>query len=156
MWVSKRGFTSRRAAADARRRLTEQVKRRGVVHTTETFGAYWERWLVRRRPYLEQGTWSSAEDRAAGRPRAAARPCASPPSTAGFVARSPESAPPIEQPQTSQRSGGAVYTFPQKQATVQLIMASGHSWGVAAVKRSAELIFWWMRRSDGLICEVRG
>jgi integrase len=56
--TSKRGFTSRRAAADARRRLTEQVERREVVHTTETFGAYWERWLVRRRPYLEHGTWA--------------------------------------------------------------------------------------------------
>ena len=30
-------------------------------HTKETFGGYWERWLVRRRPYLEPGTWSGYE-----------------------------------------------------------------------------------------------
>jgi hypothetical protein len=38
--TSKRGFTSQSAAADARRRLIEQVERREVVHTTETFGRY--------------------------------------------------------------------------------------------------------------------
>ena len=59
--TSKRGFTSQRAAADARRRLVEQVERREVVHTTESFGEYWERWLGRRRPYLEEGTWSGYE-----------------------------------------------------------------------------------------------
>jgi integrase len=59
--TSKRGFTSQRAAADARRRLVEQVERRELVHTTETFAHYWERWLARRRPYLEQGTWSGYE-----------------------------------------------------------------------------------------------
>ena len=51
----------------------------------------------------------------------------SPASRRGLVVGWPESAPPIEHPQTSQRSGGAVYTFPQKQATIELIMASGHS-----------------------------
>jgi len=59
--TSKRGFTSQRAAADARRRLVEQVERREVVHTTETFGRHWERWLTRRRPYLEDGTWAGYE-----------------------------------------------------------------------------------------------
>ena len=59
--TSKRGFTSQRAATDARRRLVEQVERREVVHTTETFGRYWERWIARRRPYLEDGTWSGYE-----------------------------------------------------------------------------------------------
>ncbi|HTU95116.1 MAG TPA: hypothetical protein VMF14_04695, partial [Solirubrobacteraceae bacterium] len=59
--TSKRGFTSQRAAADARRRLVEQVERREVVHTTETFDTYWHRWLGRRRPYLEQGTWADYE-----------------------------------------------------------------------------------------------
>ncbi len=39
-------FTSQRAATDARRRLVEQVERREVVHTTETFGRYSERWLI--------------------------------------------------------------------------------------------------------------
>ena len=59
--TSKRGFTSQRAAAEARRRLVEQVERREVVHTTETFGRYWERWLARRRPYLGEGTWTGYE-----------------------------------------------------------------------------------------------
>jgi integrase len=59
--TSKRGFASQRAAADARRRLVEQVERREVVHTTETFGRYGERWLARRRPYLEDGTWAGYE-----------------------------------------------------------------------------------------------
>jgi hypothetical protein len=39
----------------------------------------------------------------------------------------PEVAASIEQPQTSQPFGGAVYTFPQKQATVQLIVGSDRS-----------------------------
>jgi hypothetical protein len=38
-----------------------------VRHTKETFGAYWQRWLARRRPYLEAGTWSGYET--AGRKR---------------------------------------------------------------------------------------
>lgn len=59
--TSKRGFTSQRAAADARRRLVEQVERREVLHTTETFGRYWDRWLTRRRHYLEDGTWAGYE-----------------------------------------------------------------------------------------------
>jgi integrase len=59
--TSKRGFVSERAARDARRRLVEQVERREVVHTKETFGQYWERWLARRRPYLEDGTWTGYE-----------------------------------------------------------------------------------------------
>lgn len=59
--TSKRGFTSERAARDARRRLVEQVERGEVRHTKETFGDYWARWLARRRPYLEPGTWTSYE-----------------------------------------------------------------------------------------------
>jgi integrase len=58
---SKRGFASERAARDARRRLVEQVERGEVRHTKETFGGYWERWLVRRKPYLEPGTWTDYE-----------------------------------------------------------------------------------------------
>ncbi len=30
-------------------------------HTKETFGDYWRRWLERRRPYLEAGTWAGYE-----------------------------------------------------------------------------------------------
>ncbi len=59
--TTKRGFPSERAARDARRRLIEQVERGEVRHTKETFGAYWERWLTRRRPYLEPGTWTGYE-----------------------------------------------------------------------------------------------
>lgn len=65
--TTKRGFASERAARDARRRLIEQVERGEVRHTKETFGGYWERWLTRRRPYLEAGTWSGYE--IAGRKR---------------------------------------------------------------------------------------
>ena len=56
--TSKRGFTGERAARDGRRRLVEQVERGEVRHTKETFGAYWDRWLAQRRPYLEAGTWT--------------------------------------------------------------------------------------------------
>jgi integrase len=65
--TTKRGFASERAARDARRRLIEQVERGEVRHTKETFSGYWGRWLDRRRPYLEPGTWSGYE--IAGRKR---------------------------------------------------------------------------------------
>jgi integrase len=60
-FTSRRGFPSRRAALDARRRMTEQVERGEVRHTKETFADYWTRWLDRRRPYLEPGTWGGYE-----------------------------------------------------------------------------------------------
>jgi integrase len=56
--TTKRGFTSERAARDARRRLIEQVERGEVRHTKETFAGYWDRWLAQRKPYLEPGTWT--------------------------------------------------------------------------------------------------
>lgn len=59
--TSKRGFSSETAARDARRRVVEQVARREVVHSRETFGDFWSRWLERRKPYLERGTWSAYE-----------------------------------------------------------------------------------------------
>jgi len=59
--TTRRGFISERTARDARRRLVEQVERGEVRHTKETFGAYWERWLARRKPYLEAGTWAGYE-----------------------------------------------------------------------------------------------
>jgi integrase len=59
--TSKRGFSSKTAAAAARRRAVEQVARREVVHTRETFGQHWARWLERRKPYLESGTWGAYE-----------------------------------------------------------------------------------------------
>ena len=37
------------------------MERREVIHTKETFGAFWTRWLDRRKPYLEEGTWGAYE-----------------------------------------------------------------------------------------------
>jgi integrase len=59
--TNKRGFTSPSAAANWRRRQTEKVERREVIHTRETFGEFWPRWLDRRKPYLEEGTWGAYE-----------------------------------------------------------------------------------------------
>ncbi len=59
--TSRRGFASERAARDAKRRLTERIERGEVRHTKETFGSFWERWLARRKPYLEPSTYSAYE-----------------------------------------------------------------------------------------------
>jgi integrase len=59
--TSKRGFSSETAARTARRRAVEKDERGEVRHTKETFGAFFERWLARRKPYVEQGTWSAYE-----------------------------------------------------------------------------------------------
>jgi integrase len=59
--TSKRGFSSEKAARDERRRLIEKQERGEVRHTKETFGSFWQRWLARRRPYLESGTWHAYE-----------------------------------------------------------------------------------------------
>ncbi len=59
--TSRRGFTSARSARDAKRRLTERIERGEVRHTRESFGEYWQRWLARRKPYLEPGTWQGYE-----------------------------------------------------------------------------------------------
>ena len=59
--TSKRGFPSQTAAANWRRRQNEKVERREVIHTKETFGGFWPRWLDRRKPYLEEGTWGAYE-----------------------------------------------------------------------------------------------
>lgn len=55
------GLHESAAAANYRRRQTEKVERREVIHTKETFGEFWPRWLERRRPYLEEGTWAAYE-----------------------------------------------------------------------------------------------
>jgi integrase len=60
-FTTKRGFASKKAALDARRRLTEKQERGEVRHTKETFGTFWVRWLDRRRAYLEPGTWGAYE-----------------------------------------------------------------------------------------------
>src|SRR5271165_1044085 len=59
--TSRRGFSSEKAARDAKRRLTERIERGEVRHTKESFSTYWERWLARRKPYLEPSTWSAYE-----------------------------------------------------------------------------------------------
>ena len=60
-WTQRRGFTSPSAAANWRRRQLERVERREVIHTKETFGEFFPRWLTRRKPYLEDGSWSAYE-----------------------------------------------------------------------------------------------
>lgn len=59
--TSKRGFTSPRAARDAKRRLTEKVERGELRHTKHTFGSWWHEWLPRRKPHLEPGSWDNYE-----------------------------------------------------------------------------------------------
>jgi integrase len=45
--VTRRGFTSEKAARDAKRRLTEQVERGEVRHTRESFGSDWHKEALR-------------------------------------------------------------------------------------------------------------
>jgi len=59
--TSKRGFTSARAARDARRRLTERVERGELRHTKHTFGTWWQEWLPRRKSHIEPGSWANYE-----------------------------------------------------------------------------------------------
>jgi hypothetical protein len=56
---TRRGFTSRRAAATARRRLVESIERGEVKVARETFEPFWLGLLEERRPYVTKG---SAED----------------------------------------------------------------------------------------------
>jgi integrase len=56
---TRRGFTSRRAAAAARRGLVESIERGEVKVARETFETFWLRLLEERRPYMTKG---SAED----------------------------------------------------------------------------------------------
>ena len=50
--ITRRGFLSEKAAADAKRHLVEQVARGEASYTQTTFAEYWEQWLERRRRYL--------------------------------------------------------------------------------------------------------
>jgi hypothetical protein len=52
---SRRGFTSRRAAATARRKLVESIDRGEVVVYRESFETFWERLVVEKRAYLTPG-----------------------------------------------------------------------------------------------------
>jgi integrase len=60
-YTSKRGFQSKRTTTDARRRMIKKQERGEIRHTKETFDAFWARWLARRKPYLEPGTWGAYE-----------------------------------------------------------------------------------------------
>jgi hypothetical protein len=53
---SRRGFTSRTAAATARRRLQESVDRGEVKVSREDFSAFWKRLLADRRAYMTSGS----------------------------------------------------------------------------------------------------
>ncbi len=72
MQTTKRGFRSEQAAREAREHALRQLpSRRPTPHdqpqpiqtgdSSETFGEYWERWLSRRKVYLETGTWEAYE-----------------------------------------------------------------------------------------------
>jgi hypothetical protein len=52
---TRRGFTSRRAAATARRRLVESIERDEVKVARETFESFWLRVLEEKRPYMTEG-----------------------------------------------------------------------------------------------------
>jgi integrase len=52
---SRRGFTSRRAATTARRKLVESIDRGEVVVYREDFETFWERLVVEKRAYLTPG-----------------------------------------------------------------------------------------------------
>ena len=50
--ITRRGFLSEKAAANARRHIVEQVACGQTSYMQETFAEYWERWLRRRRHHL--------------------------------------------------------------------------------------------------------
>jgi hypothetical protein len=55
--ATKRGFASPRAARRAREQMVVAISRGEVAAPSqETFGEFFGRWLVERRPYLEPGT----------------------------------------------------------------------------------------------------
>ena len=58
---SRRGFTSRRAAEAARRRLVESITRGKVKVAREMFAEFWTRLLEERRPYLTDGSFVDFE-----------------------------------------------------------------------------------------------
>jgi integrase len=53
---SRRGFTSRKAAATARRKLVESIDRGEVKVTRQTFGSFWDGFVAERRPYMTPGS----------------------------------------------------------------------------------------------------
>jgi hypothetical protein len=53
---SRRGFTSRQAAAAARRNVVESVARREITVCRENFADFWERFAADKRPYLTPGS----------------------------------------------------------------------------------------------------
>jgi hypothetical protein len=55
------GSPARRQLGPHVGRITEKQERLEVIHTKETFGGFWPRWLSRRKPYLSEGTWKAYE-----------------------------------------------------------------------------------------------
>ena len=53
---SRRGFLSRRAAAAARRKLTESIDRGEIAVCREDFESFWGRFVADKRPYLTPGS----------------------------------------------------------------------------------------------------
>jgi integrase len=58
---NRRGFTSRREASRARRRLIESIERGEVKVARETFGTFWTLFLDERRAYLTKGSIADLE-----------------------------------------------------------------------------------------------
>jgi integrase len=58
----KRGFTTRREARRWRAEITTRAAAGGVKPSPkESFGEFFDRWLEKRKPYLELGTWHDYE-----------------------------------------------------------------------------------------------
>jgi integrase len=59
---TKRGFTSRREARRWKAEITTRAAAGGVKPSPkESFGVFFDRWLAKRKPYLELGTWHDYE-----------------------------------------------------------------------------------------------
>jgi hypothetical protein len=55
--------------------LIEQLERGEIRHTKEAFGGgHWDRWLARRRPYLEPGSWTDCPAHEKSSPAGHGRP----------------------------------------------------------------------------------
>ena len=60
--TSKRGLLQRDEQPGLHGGGSLRRQERGeVIHTKETFGGFWLRWLARRKPYLSEGTWKAYE-----------------------------------------------------------------------------------------------
>jgi hypothetical protein len=58
---SRRGFTSRQAAVTAKRKLLESIDRHEVKPARETFGSFWAKLVIEKRPYMTGGSLQDFE-----------------------------------------------------------------------------------------------